>query len=158
MKTNIIFGCLLCLIFCDLAFAGDWGFYSHYAPCNWGCYYQPTSYSSENVPYYALHPPVYYSYPVARTYGDSPLPYPPGLSALQAYSSYPQPQMIKNEYVEEATPPMDQQYQTHEPLRISNPFVEQSNNAAMSKGVKWEGKRMLKPMVIYPAVYARLTK
>jgi hypothetical protein len=141
-----------------LAFAGDYGFYSQYAPYPWGCYYQHTLYSSENVPYYALHPPVYYSYPVARTYGDSPFPYPPGLSALQAYSSYPQPQMIKNEYVEEATSPMDQQYQTHVPLRISNPFVEKSDNAVMSKGVIWEGKSTLKPLVIYPTAYARLTK
>lgn len=30
------------------------------------------------VPYYALFPPVYYSYPVARTYGYSPFAYPPG--------------------------------------------------------------------------------
>jgi hypothetical protein len=29
-----------------------------------------------NVPYYALHPPVYYSYPVPRTYGYSPFAYP----------------------------------------------------------------------------------
>ena len=27
-------------------------------------------------PYYALHPPVYYSAPVPRTYGYSPYPYP----------------------------------------------------------------------------------
>ena len=30
-----------------------------------------------NVPYFALHPPVYYSYPVPRTYGYSPFAYPP---------------------------------------------------------------------------------
>ena len=30
------------------------------------------------IPYYALFPPVYYSYPVARTYGYSPFAYPPG--------------------------------------------------------------------------------
>ncbi len=30
------------------------------------------------VPYYALFPPVYYSYPVPRTYGYSPFAYPPG--------------------------------------------------------------------------------
>src|ERR1700742_789907 len=32
-----------------------------------------------NVPYYALHPPVYYSYPVPRTYGYSPFAYPPSV-------------------------------------------------------------------------------
>ncbi|NQT14106.1 MAG: hypothetical protein HQ582_15235 [Planctomycetes bacterium] len=29
-------------------------------------------------PYFSLHPPVYYSVPVARTYGYSPYAYPPG--------------------------------------------------------------------------------
>ena len=41
------------------------------------------NYSNNNLmvqrpPYYALYPPVYYSYPVARTYGYSPFAYPPG--------------------------------------------------------------------------------
>src|SRR5436305_2234169 len=30
-----------------------------------------------NLPYFALHPPVYYSYPVPRTYGYSPFAYGP---------------------------------------------------------------------------------
>jgi hypothetical protein len=30
------------------------------------------------VPYFAMYPPVYYSYPVARPYGYSPFAYPPG--------------------------------------------------------------------------------
>ena len=38
-----------------------------------------TGYSSEYVPYYAMHPPVYYSYPVPRPYGYSPFAYPPGV-------------------------------------------------------------------------------
>jgi hypothetical protein len=29
------------------------------------------------IPFYAAHPPVYYSYPIARPYGDSPFPSPP---------------------------------------------------------------------------------
>ena len=33
---------------------------------------------SQNVPYYAAFPPVYYSVPVPRTYGYSPFAYPPG--------------------------------------------------------------------------------
>jgi hypothetical protein len=34
--------------------------------------------SIENrIPFYALHPPVYYSYPIARPYGDSPFASPP---------------------------------------------------------------------------------
>ncbi len=30
-----------------------------------------------DIPYFSLHPPVYYSYPIARTYGYSPFAYPP---------------------------------------------------------------------------------
>lgn len=33
---------------------------------------------NDRIPYYALYPPVYYSYPVPRTYGYSPFAYPPG--------------------------------------------------------------------------------
>jgi hypothetical protein len=35
-------------------------------------------YIGETLPYYAMFPPVYYSQPVARTYGYSPYAYPPG--------------------------------------------------------------------------------
>ncbi len=34
--------------------------------------------NEDRIPYYALHPPVYYSYPIARPYGDSPFASPPG--------------------------------------------------------------------------------
>jgi hypothetical protein len=35
--------------------------------------------NEDRIPFYALHPPVYYSAPIARPYGDSPFAYPPGL-------------------------------------------------------------------------------
>ena len=60
--------------FCGYGFGG-WGY---------------TGYTAEYVPYYAMHPPVYYSYPVPRAYGWSPFAYPPGtmtpeiLGAIQA--------------------------------------------------------------------------
>lgn len=34
--------------------------------------------NSDRIPFYAMHPPVYYSYPVPRPYGYSPFAYPPG--------------------------------------------------------------------------------
>ena len=40
--------------------------------------------TAERIPYYALYPPVYYSYPVARTYGYSPFAYPPGTMTPQS--------------------------------------------------------------------------
>ena len=157
MKTNIIFCCFLWLISCNMALAGGYDFYGQWG-CGWGYYNQPSQYSYEYIPYYALHPPVYYSYRIdARSYGDSPFPYPPGMMALQANSYSVQPQMIKNEHVEEASSPSDQ-YQTRAPLRISNPYVEQSGDAGMSKGAKWENKKTPKPLVVYPAAVARMTR
>ena len=155
MKTKIIFYCLICFAFSVLALAGDFDFYNPWAAYGSGCYYQPTTYSQDYVPYFAMHPPVYYSYPIARTYGDSPFPYPPGMMAFLAYSPSPQPKITRNEHIEEANQPTDEQYQTHLPLRIPNPFVEQSDSTYMSKGVNWAGKQTPKPLVVYPASLAR---
>ena len=55
-----------------------------------------TGYTREHIPYYALHPPVYYSYPVPRTYGYSPFAYPPGVMMPEVEM---QPQVIENPYV-----------------------------------------------------------
>jgi hypothetical protein len=55
---------------CD-GYGGGYGW-----DCGMGWLYQSLQY---NVPYYAAFPPVYYSYPVPRTYGYSPFAYPPGV-------------------------------------------------------------------------------
>src|SRR5437868_5814936 len=34
-------------------------------------------YERDHIPFYALHPPVYYSHPIARAYGWTPFAYPP---------------------------------------------------------------------------------
>lgn len=52
--------------------------------------------NEDRIPFYALHPPVYYSYPIARPYGDSPFAYPPGLYA--AGTEEGGPKMIVNPY------------------------------------------------------------
>src|SRR5436190_2059368 len=56
-----------------------------------------------NLPYFALHPPVYYSQPVPRTYGYSPFAYPPGVMTPEL-DGEPQPVTINNPYVPAATP------------------------------------------------------
>jgi hypothetical protein len=48
---------------------------------NYGAYSYGGNY---RMPYYALYPPVYYSYPVARPYGYSPFAYPPGTITPEA--------------------------------------------------------------------------
>ena len=152
MKTYLIL-CSLCLafLFSSAASAGIYDFYGPWA-FGWGCggYCQPWQCFCQCSPYYALHPPVYYSYRIdARSYGDSPLPYPPGFAALQAYPATAQAQTIRNEYIEEGNLASDQ-YQTRAPLRIPNPFVEQPEEPGSPRGTKWEVTRSQRPLVIYP--------
>jgi hypothetical protein len=87
-----------------------------------------------NLPFYALHPPVYYSYPVPRTYGYSPFAYPPGVMTPE-FAGAPQPLEIINPHVESPTAPEakstngtkpDRAAATSarvEPLVVINPFV-----------------------------------
>jgi len=54
-------------------------------------------YCREHVPYFALHPPVYYSQPVGRPYGWSPFAYPGWVETPPV--APPQPMVIQNPYV-----------------------------------------------------------
>jgi len=70
-----------------------------------GWYLFPRDSRLEKLPYFALFPPVYYSYPVRRTYGYSP------------FASLP-------EYTISETTRVELQETRHvEPLFIRNPFV-----------------------------------
>lgn len=89
-----------------------------------------------NLPYFALHPPVYYSYPVPRTYGYSPFAYPPYVMTPDVACAS-EPLEIINPHVEgtEAKPTKsikpDRSAATSariEPLVVINPFVA-SNQA-----------------------------
>jgi hypothetical protein len=83
-----------------------------------------------NVPYFAAHPPVYYSYPVPRTYGFSPFAYPPNVMTPEVADAA-QPLEIINPYVpstqqKAAEKPADQTAAAKsqpEPLVVLNPFV-----------------------------------
>lgn len=88
--------------------------------------------SLENkVPYFAAHPPVYYSAPVPRAYGWSPFAYPPNVRTPEFVESV-QPLTINNPHFQseptKAAPQADQTAKatTPEPLVIINPYVEQS--------------------------------
>jgi hypothetical protein len=93
-----------------------------------------------NLPYFALHPAVYYSEPVPRTYGYSPFAYPPGVMTPEL-NGEPQPVTINNPYVPTTTPgsaevkPSDRSAATGtppEPLVIINPFVTPASSVAKS--------------------------
>lgn len=81
------------------------------------------------VPYFAAHPPVYYSAPVPRTYGHSPWAYPPHFRTPELLSEV-QPLEIVNPYVpSSATEPQPEADQVTadrmpQPLVIHNPYAK----------------------------------
>jgi hypothetical protein len=80
-------------------------------------------------PYYALFPPVYYSYPVPRPYGYSPFAYPPGTVTPNV-----NPNLGSAEYLNpfvpstsSATPAIDRT--TSNGKFYDNPFVKKAASA-----------------------------
>jgi hypothetical protein len=77
-------------------------------------------------PYFSLFPPVYYSYPVPRTYGYSPFAYPLGTPTPEVTITDANSKIMINPYVPRSQPSAA----SHEgktaggPLTIVNPFVE----------------------------------
>ena len=84
---------MIALAFLASRMARTWSTVPYAAAC-WG--YGYSTYYSTGVPYFALHPPVYYSYRVARTYGYSPFAYPPGV--LTPGSEPPRAAVVQNVY------------------------------------------------------------
>ncbi len=69
-----------------------------------GQLYQSLDYPTERrVPYFAAHPPVYYSTPVPRTYGYSPFAYTPDTRTPDVVGNCPQPVEILNPYAPSST-------------------------------------------------------
>lgn len=87
-------------------------------------------------PYFSLHPPVYYSRPVARTYGYSPYAYPPQTRTPESVARIPR--VIQNRFV--PSPPKDATKKaikgkvTAAPVRIVNPFMADGEALAKSSG------------------------
>jgi hypothetical protein len=88
------------------------------------------------VPYFSLFPPVYYSQPVPRSYGWSPFAYPPGTMTPEVTDDTPQ-DMI-NPYVPQngdskTTKPSSIRttaYRTPVAQVLTNPFIKSSGIAA----------------------------
>ena len=96
------------------------GFFD-YGSANYGNNYR--------IPYYALFPPVYYSYPVARPYGYSPFAYPPGTVTPEA----PQKAVAPVEYINPLVPQpvkADGDKTASAPRMYLNPYVKQSRPAS----------------------------
>ena len=111
------------------AVAGDGYSYGY------GFGYVPYSiYSQDRIPYFAQHPPVYYSYPVPRTYGYSPYAYPPSVMTPPAKPTMPitldNPFVPKRVKVKEAIDRSTAAGRLPEPLVLVNPFVRQVSTIA----------------------------
>lgn len=87
--------------------------------------------SDYRVPYFAAHPPVYYSHPVPRTYGHSPFAYPPHFRTPEFCESVV-PLTVTNPYVPAVEAPVAEEKEadetvaapkTSDPLVIVNPFA-----------------------------------
>ena len=94
-------------------------------------------------PYFALHPPVYYSAPVPRSYGYSPFPYPGTVPTPEVVMG---PEEIINPHVdpdangEEVPVPPQEQEASQRTARVSpevirNPFVEQAQIVSLTADV-----------------------
>ncbi len=91
---------------------------------------------ADNVPYYSAFPPVYYSYPVPRTYGYSPFAYPPGVMTPEV--EMVEPVAIANPYFKgdaapadaAVTAPANQSAAALKPLEVLNPYVKGSSALA----------------------------
>lgn len=81
-------------------------------------------YDQDRLPYFALHPPVYYSKPVPRTFGYSPFAYPGWVPTPALPQSY-EPVTIVNPYVNEA-PAADQSAPTPAPPAGGQPSAKGS--------------------------------
>lgn len=97
--------------------------------------------SDYRVPYFAAHPPVYYSYPVPRTYGHSPFAYPPHFATPEIACQAAAPVTIINPHAPTSTQPATQKDQDETvsapakpgPLVIHNPFATPSTYAASDR-------------------------
>jgi hypothetical protein len=87
------------------------------------------------VPHFAAYPPVYYSYPVPRTYGYSPFAYPPHVMTPEIAGEV-KPLEIVNPYVPERKPAAGQPDRSagtatqSQPLVVINPFVSPNRSVA----------------------------
>jgi len=94
---------------------------------NYGSYYSGTT--NYRIPYYALFPPVYYSYPVARPYGYSPFAYPPGTVTPDVPPVAAGPVEYRNPHVpRSSSATLDKSASM--PRMYTNPFVKPAQSAS----------------------------
>ncbi len=106
---------------------GPWGGYG---------YGYRSIYSMDSIPYFAMHPPVYYSYPVPRTYGYSPFAYPPGVMTPEvSVQVAPAPKMMSNPHVPKASVASPDRTASRkvQPQLMINPYVDRAATASVAQ-------------------------
>ena len=87
-----------------------------------------------DVPYFSMFPPVYYSMPVPRTYGWSPFAYPPGTMTPEVEPAEPQdmvnPYVPKEKTEAKPTAVHTAAFQATKVQVVINPFVKPMGIAA----------------------------
>ncbi len=93
----------------------------------------PRAFGGNDLPYFALFPPVYYSHVVPRPYGYSPFALPPGVQPAEAIAGPPEE---ATEIINPFYHPNDEEKQSElteevamKSKMILNPFVDQQNIA-----------------------------
>jgi hypothetical protein len=94
-----------------------------------------SGYSGQSIPYFALHPPVYYSYPVPRPYGYSPFAYPPGVLTPEVSVQVSPPKTIHNSYVPRPSSVNQDRSASRAvtPQLVINPYFERSDAAGVAQ-------------------------
>lgn len=108
----------------------------------YGWYGNPWSvYSLEQPPYFAMHPPVYYSLPVPRTYGYSPFPYGPDVMTPEVVI---EPKTTLNPFVpqkpEKPASQREEEKVARKYKRIDNPYVQISHEQPAEEAADSEGE------------------
>ncbi len=88
------------------------------------------SMSYQSPPFYALFPPVYYSYPIPRPYGYSPFAYPPGFTTPEAEPI--QAKELANPYVPPKPVSPTSNRTAAAPKVILNPYVTRRSQPALA--------------------------
>lgn len=109
-------------------------------------------YSQAPVPHFALYPPVYYSVPVARTYGYSPFAYPPGVMTPEI--CLPEVKVVPSRGGS-TKPASKQPGVAVAPLRLVNPYVAQTDESAPDELVQLAGPQSPRPLVLFPSAFAK---
>ena len=141
--TRFVLGTVFGLSLCCSAVTEAAQFYGPGGHCgnvgaNWWGGYSYGIVHREEVPHFALYPPVYYSQPVPRTYGYSPFAYPAGVMTPEIADE--KSGVIINPYVPQSEAPPAESQEKPTGLRVTssvrvieNPYVGAGNSLASSR-------------------------